>query len=263
MIAVTPGPRLTVVFQPQIELPSLLVGGHEVLLRTVGADGAVGAPADLLAMVNAMPRAAQIFHHRRILKFVLAAAKRIVQSTGSRASVNVPPMLLDDSNTMDHLLRTGGAGVTLELLENAAFDASTANDAIEVLAAAGYRIAVDDFGVGFASPAMLLNLRGVYHAKIDRSFLANKTPAGRSVFRALCGVVKARGMKLLVEGVETAEDHEACLDIGADCVQGFWYGCPSSKPLNARRWNAAVAPTAFAARARHRGGAHGSIAMAG
>ncbi|NEQ55807.1 MAG: EAL domain-containing protein, partial [Leptolyngbya sp. SIO3F4] len=47
---------------------------------------------------------------------------------------------------------------------------------------------------------------------------------------ALVDIGRSRGKQVLAEGVETQEDHNFVCRIGANLVQGFFYGKPSPNP---------------------------------
>jgi|GEM_PF-260300 len=91
----------------------------------------------------------------------------------------------------------------------------------------GIRIWLDDFGTGFAGLSWL-RLIDFDTVKIDRSFLHDCTdPRGRAMLQDIIGLVRNRGHKILVEGVETEEQMELMREFGIDQVQGFHIGRPA------------------------------------
>ena len=92
----------------------------------------------------------------------------------------------------------------------------------------GMRIAYDDFGAGQArlielgeAPPDLL--------KFDIRFIrgVNEAPASSDGCCARWSdIVRDLGAEPLAEGVETAEEAEACADIGFTRAQGFFFGRP-------------------------------------
>lgn len=90
----------------------------------------------------------------------------------------------------------------------------------------GVRLALDDFGQGHANLAYLLKLP--FHSlKVDRQVLRIEDKSQREqVLMALLKLGHAFGLKVLAEGVETAQDLELLRDIGYDHAQGYYLGRP-------------------------------------
>jgi EAL domain-containing protein (putative c-di-GMP-specific phosphodiesterase class I) len=91
----------------------------------------------------------------------------------------------------------------------------------------GIRIWLDDFGTGFAGLSWL-RLIDFDTVKIDRSFLHDcATPKGRAMLQDIIGLVRNRGHKILIEGVETDEQLALMRRFRIDHVQGFHVGRPA------------------------------------
>ena len=87
----------------------------------------------------------------------------------------------------------------------------------------GYRIALDDFGNGFSSFRNLLEFN-VSLMKLDRSFIAQiASERGRTLLRGLIAAVQHADIKVIFEGVETAQQRDEVGRLGVDYVQGFYY----------------------------------------
>jgi len=91
----------------------------------------------------------------------------------------------------------------------------------------GIRIWLDDFGTGFAGLSWL-RLIDFDTVKIDRSFLHDcAVPRGKAMLQDIIGLVRNRGHKILVEGVETDEQMALMREFGIDQVQGYHVGRPA------------------------------------
>ncbi len=91
----------------------------------------------------------------------------------------------------------------------------------------GIKIWLDDFGTGFAGLSWL-RLIDFDTVKIDRSFLHDcATPNGKAMLQDIIALVRNRGHKILVEGVETDEQMALMREFGIDNVQGFRVGRPA------------------------------------
>ena len=92
----------------------------------------------------------------------------------------------------------------------------------------GIQVSIDDFGTGYSSFSYLEKLP-VAAVKIDRSFVQciEAAPKARSVVRGMVTLAHSIGLRVVVEGVETAEQLEALFESEADEVQGFLLGRPA------------------------------------
>jgi EAL domain-containing protein (putative c-di-GMP-specific phosphodiesterase class I) len=89
-------------------------------------------------------------------------------------------------------------------------------------------LAFDDFGAGQARIAELAEVRPNY-IKFDRSMIKNLHAADASRLRVVAGLVAMvndLGITSLAEGVETAEERDACVAAGFVLSQGFYHGRP-------------------------------------
>ena len=110
----------------------------------------------------------------------------------------------------------------------------------------GIRIWLDDFGTGFAGLSWL-RLIDFDTVKIDRSFLHDcGVPRGKAMLQDIIGLVRNRGHKILVEGVETDEQMALMREFGIDQVQGFFVG----RPASAENFQVKLAPDARPNRVR-------------
>ena len=83
---------------------------------------------------------------------------------------------------------------------------------------------LDDFGVGYSNFSMVLRLP-LESVKIDRSLIAGilDSPENKLVVRSLISLFHSCGFTVICEGVETAEQCRVVKELGADCIQGFYY----------------------------------------
>ena len=93
------------------------------------------------------------------------------------------------------------------------------------------QISIDDFGTGYSSLSYLRRFP-VHNLKIDQEFVrdAPKNEDDRAIMEAIVAVGHRLGLKVVVEGVETKEQHRLAQEIGCDLEQGFFF----YKPMKAR-----------------------------
>ncbi len=106
------------------------------------------------------------------------------------------------------------------------------------LAAKGIRIAIDDFGTGHSSLAYLKRFR-VHTLKIDRAFVRN-TPDDLEDSAIACAIIalaNALKLKVVAEGVETADQATFLRDQGCDEMQGYLLSRPLSAEAFVNWWH--------------------------
>ena len=100
---------------------------------------------------------------------------------------------------------------------------------ISVMRARGHLIALDDYSLHLSDPALL----GV--ADIVKIDISQHLP---EALKALVADLKSRGLQLIAEHVETAEELQHCRSLGFDRFQGYFLQHPrifSSRPVPASR----------------------------
>jgi EAL domain-containing protein (putative c-di-GMP-specific phosphodiesterase class I) len=96
---------------------------------------------------------------------------------------------------------------------------------MQALNAIGVRLSLDDFGTGYSSLNYLRRFP-IDTLKIDRSFVHDiAVDAGAAnICRSVITIGHELGMRVLAEGVETAEQIDYLSRNGCDAYQGFWFG---------------------------------------
>jgi EAL domain-containing protein (putative c-di-GMP-specific phosphodiesterase class I) len=128
--------------------------------------------------------------------------------------------------------------LTIEMTESVFVDDLDAISAVLTqLRALGVRIAVDDFGTGYASLVYLKHLP-FDTMKIDRNFIEGlgADACDEAIVASALSVSRALGLFSVAEGVETAEQLAVLRAIGCDAAQGFYF----SKPMTASELAALV-----------------------
>ena len=98
---------------------------------------------------------------------------------------------------------------------------------VKRLKADGLHIAVDDFGTGYSSLSLIHNIDGDI-IKIDKSFI-NMLPDDKKASALIESIIEIAGrlnMSTIAEGVETAEQGAALLQLGCYMAQGYYYSKP-------------------------------------
>ena len=99
------------------------------------------------------------------------------------------------------------------------------------LKAMGFRLAIDDFGIGYSSLNYLRKFP-LDVLKIDRSFVDEVTrdKDDMAITLAILSMAKTLGLTVVAEGVETQEQYQFLLENGCDEVQGYLFSPPIPEP---------------------------------
>jgi diguanylate cyclase (GGDEF)-like protein len=150
-------------------------------------------------------------------------------------AVNVSAFQLGREDFVEDVRRTLGetgmepASLLLEITETTVMrDIAAAASELRALKELGVKIAIDDFGTGYASLAQLQRMPADI-LKVDRSFVAALDEGGQGpdLLQAIVGVGRSLSMKVLAEGIETAEQLEAVTAMGCELAQGYHLGRPT------------------------------------
>ncbi len=113
----------------------------------------------------------------------------------------------------------------LELTESAVMhDAEKSAETLQALSTMGVHISIDDFGTGYSSLSYLRRFP-LDKLKIDRSFIRDlmMNPDDVSIVKAIISLAHSLRLRVVAEGVETAEQLEFLKNLGCDQYQGFYY----------------------------------------
>jgi diguanylate cyclase (GGDEF)-like protein/PAS domain S-box-containing protein len=124
----------------------------------------------------------------------------------------------------------------LEITESAVMDnAERAAAVLDRLHGMGVRVALDDFGTGYSSLGYLKRFP-VDSVKIDRSFIADvpRDADDVAITRAVIAMAHSLGLKVVAEGVETADQVRFLQEHGCDEMQGFRFSAPCDAAAMAR-----------------------------
>ena len=146
-------------------------------------------------------------------------------------SVNVSPRQFRHESlvqTVADALRSTGLEaryLELELTESMVMhDAPQLVAMLDELKELGVKIAVDDFGTGYSSLSYLKRFP-VDRLKVDRSFVEHMTTEAddATIVRAIIALGHNLGLKVVAEGVETAQQARALRAYQCDEAQGFLF----------------------------------------
>ena len=226
--------EIEILFQPQFALDDDTLIGAEALARWEHPlIGRIGAGT----LFQIAERADHVAHlSRHIAKRALERA--LEWPDHLRLSLNITPVdLAADNFAIDFARMAERVGfslgrITLEIIEQVLLaDLDRVSRVLDQLKLFGIRIALDDFGAGFCN-FRYLKVLPIDCLKLDRTMLDGVLDDERdlAVFRAILAMAEALDLKVLVEGVENADQRDLARKEGCQSYQGFLRAEPMSAP---------------------------------
>ena len=235
--------ELVVHYQPQVDLRTDGVIGFEALVRWQRTRQTLVFPDAFIPRVEAlglMDRLGWLVNNKGLSELEHFAVAGAMPPT---LSLNVSATSLLDLDLPDRLaLLADEHGidperVIVEVTESGLFkDLGKVLDVLARLRMKRFPISIDDFGTGYA---MMQHLKYIpaTEIKIDQSFVRNMEvcSSDRIVVEKTVEIGHELGMKVVAEGVETAEQLEFLREIDCDVVQGYYFAKPLA-PAELQIW---------------------------
>ncbi len=227
--------ELHLVYQPQMSLREGRIVGVEALLRWQHPERGLVSPVEFVPVLE---ETGQILE---VGAWVVAEACRQARrwelaGTPLRIGINLSPKQFLEPGLFEIIVNSAReAGVSsrlieLEITESLAMqNPERAINLLERLRALGYRIAIDDFGIGYSSLEYLLRFP-LDVIKIDRTFVTRITErqADRAIVRAITAIAQTMRAATIAEGIETLRQCDFIEALGVSEIQGYLIGKPMS-----------------------------------
>ncbi|HVK53703.1 MAG TPA: EAL domain-containing protein [Burkholderiales bacterium] len=220
-----------VYYQPVVDLSTGDISKAEALLRWRHPKWGLIEP------LRFIPLAEESGLINAIGDWVFKQAASCVQNWSTRLgapfqiSVNKSPVQFlsrsEETDWPNYLTSLGlpGSCISVEITEGVLLNASASvvNKLLQYRDA-GIQVAIDDFGTGYSSMAYLRKF-DIDYVKIDQSFVKDMvTDAGnRAIVRSVVAMAHELGLKVIAEGIETAEQKQLLIETGCDFGQGFLF----------------------------------------
>lgn len=234
--------RLNCVFQPLLDVRSGRMAGAELLARWHHPEFGAVSPGEFIPMAeeSGLIRALGTWTLREATKAAAAlrrrcgAAEATLAEGAPRVSINLSTAQLTDPDLVDKLLEAVRAEqgeprwIEIELTESVQLAEEPAClERLRRLHEVGFQLALDDFGAGYSSFSYLSRLY-FDRLKIDRALVhaAMRTPERSAVTGSIIAMAHRLGMRVVAEGIETAEQQALLAGQGCDLLQGFHIARP-------------------------------------
>ena len=219
--------------QPQYDINHNL-RGFEALARMKDDDGSFISPVDFIPVAEKTGLVDRI--DMRVFELSMEFLDKITRETGTEVmmSVNVSVRHLMKNTFIEdikNILETHNIAperVEIEITESIMIDsAEKALQRINEIKAMGMKVAIDDFGTGYSSLSYLNNFPSDL-LKIDKAFIdqMNMSESSKQYVAMIISIGHILHLKVISEGVESADQVEVLKKIGCDYIQGFVWGKP-------------------------------------
>jgi diguanylate cyclase (GGDEF)-like protein len=223
-------------YQPRVDLKTGAICGFEALLRWDRPEMGLVLPGEFVPVLEDTGLIVQVgeWVMRKVCEQLRAwldaglPAKPVTVNLSARQFQQK-----DLEATVRGILHESGVKPSLvqfELTESLLMnDPAGAARTLRGLKESGVTIAVDDFGTGYSSLAYLKRFP-LDALKIDRSFVRDITtdPEDATITVAIIGLAHNLKLKVVAEGVETAEQLTLLAANGCDEMQGYLFSAPTA-----------------------------------
>lgn len=222
------------VFQPLHDLHTNKIISAEVLLRWEHPERGFISPATFVVFAE---QSGLVTH---LDNWVLKAAARQLQQW-KQAGLDVPQLAVNLSgltfmrSDLKQLIHEATdeydiplKALELELTEGVLIASlETLQEKIRTVQKMGISISIDDFGTGYSSLSRIRNLQ-INKVKIDQSFIQDleNSKGDKKIVEAIIHMAQGLNVKVVAEGVETAEQLNILRSINCDIAQGFLLSRP-------------------------------------
>jgi PAS domain S-box-containing protein len=228
--------QLFIEYMPRVDVVTQKIVGVEALLRWEHPDWGLVSPNEFIPIAEETGMIVPIGHW--VLREACRQSKQWITKGQS-------PIVLSVNFSVQQLLRKD----ILQMIEKVLEDTGISPDCLEVeitessfitnekeisellqeLKKRRIKVSLDDFGTGYSSLYLLKRLP-LDTIKMDKSFVEEilSNPVNKSIVISILGLAKALNMRLVAEGVETAEQFAFLKENRCNEIQGFYF----SQPVN-------------------------------
>lgn len=223
-----------VYIQPKWDINKDCIYGGEALVRWIKQDGSMIYPDQFIPVFerNGFIEKLDLYMLEEVCKKLRALIdddKKIfpISVNQSRILMHNPDYINQVAKIMKRY-RIPNGFIELEVTETVFFDERNLMiNTMNQLKSMDLCISMDDFGSGYSSLNMLKDIPFDV-IKIDREFFSEVITSEASILilRKIIEMAKGLGIRVLCEGVETAEQVEILRELGCSYVQGYFYSKP-------------------------------------
>ncbi len=220
-------------YQPVVDAKTERMRGAEALLRWKNDRYGMVPPDNFIPVLEQDPLFPELGEW--ILREAILTAKQMLAvEPGFVMNVNLSYSQLEKPDFTDMVLRIlnelayPAENLCLEVTERCRLmDLELLKNVVANLKSRGILVALDDFGTGFSSVGLLREMP-FDTIKVDRGFVARieENETDRQIISSIADLASVFGVKVCVEGIETAKMRDALKGFRVESFQGYFYAKP-------------------------------------
>jgi diguanylate cyclase (GGDEF)-like protein/PAS domain S-box-containing protein len=227
-----PQHQLSVHYQPIVDLVTNRIVKAEALLRWHHPQTGLMLPAEFIGLAEETGLIGEIGEW--VLDEAVARAGEWSVRLGTLFQISVNKSLVEfmskapAKNWDSHMAVPGRDSITVEITEGVLLNESpSVTEKLDYLQQAGVQLVIDKFGTGYSSMSDLKKF-DVNYLKIDQSFVQNLSADSRTIAETIIMMAHKLGLKVIAEGVESAEQRDWLKAAQCDYAQGYFFSAPVS-----------------------------------
>lgn len=220
-------------YQPKMNLKTLRVDSAEVLIRWMHPYYWFLTPNKFIPLLEREGLIKELDIY--VVRMVCDKLKEIRKSKPDfRLSFNISRQGFSDKKTIEEIVRIieesslPKESLEIELTESGVIGEKEERfliDEVKYIRNKGIGLAIDDFGCGFSSLALLKDL-DISVLKLDRSFIGDNSNRTLTIVKSIVDLAKSLNIKIVAEGIETEEMYNFVKEIGCDYAQVYYLSKP-------------------------------------
>lgn len=225
--------QITLYYQPKLTCKGLLLKGVEALARWTHPKLGFVSPVEFITAAEEFNIISELTHYL----FDIALKQKVAwreHGVNFHLAFNLSPLSLADSDLANNIAtqvnhyNIDPKDIVLEVTEHAICgELSTAIETLAKLRLKGFKLAIDDYGTGFANAQQLSRVPAT-ELKLDRILVDNVAtrPQQLTILKSTVNLAKDIGLTTVAEGVENYDDFKLVSELGGDLVQGYYFAKP-------------------------------------
>ena len=225
--------RITLFYQPKLTCKGLLLKGVEALARWNHPKLGFVSPVEFITAAEEFGIISELTHYL----FDIALKQKVQwrdHGINFHLAFNLSPLSLADNDLAEKissqvaLHNIEPKEIVLEVTENAICgEISTAIETLAKLRLKGFKLAIDDYGTGFANAQQLSRVPAT-ELKLDRILVDNVAtrPQQLAILKSTVNLAKDLGLTTVAEGVENFDDFKILFQLKVDLIQGYYFAKP-------------------------------------
>jgi len=223
--------QIELFLQPKFSMHSRRVIGAEALARWKGNDGSYKLPAEFIDVLEKAGYIVELdfFIYEEALKCVKRwqndNKSPIPISVNFSRKNNINPEFTEKVLSLAEQYNIDNRYIEFEITESAFAENTLAMlKNMNILREHGFKVDIDDFGIGYSSLNFLLN-SPIDTVKVDKVFVdgIEKSKYHRDFIRQMCMLINTTQKDIIFEGVETESQADFLCECGFDLAQGWLF----------------------------------------